>query len=58
MGGCSKGISRKLFLVYVCSDLKSGVSSVEINYEHIRHAGPPLWKFLCLLVPKFPRKIS
>ena len=26
---------------YVCSNLKSGVSSVEIDYEHIRHAGPP-----------------
>ena len=25
---------------YVCSNLKSGVSSVEIDYEHIRHAGP------------------
>ena len=30
----------------VCSNLKSGVSSVEIDYEHIRHAGPPLWKAL------------
>ena len=27
---------------YVCSDPKSGISSVEIDYEHIRHTGPPL----------------
>ena len=31
---------------YVRSNLKSGVSSVEIDYEHIRHAGPPSWKTL------------
>ena len=31
---------------YVCSNLNSGVSSVEIDYEHIRHAGPPQWKIL------------
>ena len=27
---------------YACSNLKSGVSSVEIDYEHIHHVGPPL----------------
>ena len=27
---------------YVCSNRKSGVSSGEIDYEHICHAGPPL----------------
>ena len=27
---------------YVCSNLQSGVSSVEIDYEHVRHAGPLL----------------
>ena len=38
---------------YVCSYLKSGVSSVEINYEHIRHAGPPLRKILFHLYQNF-----
>ena len=38
---------------YVCSDLKSGVSNVEIDYEHIRHAGPPLWKILFHLYQNF-----
>ena len=33
---------------YVCSNLKPGVSSVEIDYKHIRHAGPPLWKFFII----------
>ena len=30
----------------VCSTLKLGVSGVETDYEHIRYAGPPLWKLL------------
>ena len=34
---------------HVCSDLKSGVSSVKTDYEHIRHASPPYEKslFIC-----------
>ena len=27
---------------YVCPNLKTGVSSVEIDYEHVRHAGHPI----------------
>ena len=38
---------------YICSNLKSGVSSVEIDYEHIPHAGPPLWKILFHLYQNF-----
>ena len=30
----------------VCSRLKQSVSGVFIDYEHIRYAGPPPWKFL------------
>ena len=30
----------------VCSKLKSGVSGVVIDYEHIRFGGPILWKLL------------
>ena len=30
----------------VCASLKAGISGVEIDYEHIRFAGPPLWKVL------------
>ena len=30
----------------VCSKLKSGVSGVLIDYEHIRFGGPILWKLL------------
>ena len=29
----------------VCSKLKMGISEVDVDYEHIRFAGPPLWKF-------------
>ena len=28
----------------VCASLKAGISGVEIDYEHIRFAGPPVWK--------------
>ena len=38
---------------YVCSNLKSGLSSVEIDYEHVRYAGPPLWKILFHLYQNF-----
>ena len=30
----------------VCSILKLGISSVTLDYEHIRFAGPPLWHLL------------
>ena len=33
----------------VCSRLKPGTSSVLIDYEHISHAGPTLWRHLLLL---------
>ena len=38
---------------YVSSNLKSGVSSVEIDYEHIGRAGPTLWKILFHLHQNF-----
>ena len=38
---------------YVCSKLKSGDSSVEIDYEHIPHADPPPWKILSQLYQHF-----
>ena len=31
---------------FVCASLKTGISGVEIDYEHIRFAGQPLWKLL------------
>ena len=37
----------------VCSTLKLGVSGVEIDYEHIRYAGPPLWKLLYQLYQNY-----
>ena len=30
----------------VCSSLKSGISGITLDYEHIRFAGPPLWHLL------------
>ena len=33
--------------------LKLGVSGVEIDYEHIRYAGPPLWKLLFQLYQNY-----
>ena len=33
----------------VCSKLKPGVCGVLLDYEHIRYAGPPLWKLLFML---------
>ena len=33
----------------VCSNLKLGVSSVSLDYEHICFAGPTLWNHLFLL---------
>ena len=37
----------------VCSTLNLGVSGVEIDYEHIRYAGPPLWKLLFQLYQNY-----
>ena len=37
----------------VCASLKAGISGVEIDYEHIRFAGPPLWKVLFQLYQDF-----
>ena len=37
----------------VCCTLKLGVSGVEIDYEHIRYAGPPLWKLLFQLYQNY-----
>ena len=37
----------------VCSRLKPGTSGVLIDYEHISHAGPTLWKHLFLLYQDF-----
>ena len=37
----------------VCSTLKLGVSGVEIDDEHIRYAGPPLWKLLFQLYQNY-----
>ena len=30
----------------VCSSLKSGISGITLDYEHIRFSGPTLWHFL------------
>ena len=30
----------------VCASLKAGISGVEIDYEHIGFASPPVWKLL------------
>ena len=37
----------------VCSTLELGVSDVEIDYEHIRYARPPLWKLLFQLYQNY-----
>ena len=37
----------------VCSKLKMGISGVDVDYEHIRYAGPPLWKLLFKLYQNF-----
>ena len=37
----------------VCSRLKPGTSGVLIDYEHISHAGPTLWRHLFLLYQDF-----
>ena len=42
----------------VCSRLKLGVSGVSIDYEHIRYAGPSLWKLLFQLYQQFFKNFS
>ena len=42
----------------VCASLKAGISGVEIDYEHIRFAGPPLWKLLFQLYQDFFMNLS
>ena len=37
----------------VCSKLKLGVTGLCIDYEHIRFAGPPLWRLLLELYQNF-----
>ena len=37
----------------VCASLKAGIAVVKIDYEHIRFAGPPLWKLLFQLYQDF-----
>ena len=45
-------------IVQVCSTLKLGVSGVDIDYEHIRFAGPPFWKLLFQLYQAFFNNFS
>ena len=45
-------------VAFVCSWLKSGISGVQIDYEHIRFAGPPLWKLLFQLFQIFFKNCS
>ena len=40
-------------VAHVCSNLKSGVSGVSLDYEHVRFAGPTLWNHLFLLYRDF-----
>ena len=51
------GVLRELLefdeVVCVCSKLKLGVTGLRIDYEHIRFAGPPLWRLLFELYQKF-----
>ena len=45
-------------IAQVRSTLKIGVSGVEIDYEHIRFAGPPFWKLLFQLYQTFFNNFS
>ena len=40
---------------HLCSTLKLGVPGVEIDYEHIRFAEPPVWKLLFQLYQNFSK---
>ena len=37
----------------ICSNLKPGVSGVLLDYEHIRYAGPSLWRLLFHIYQQF-----
>ena len=53
---CTGALSQPLEyeeVAHICINLKAGVSGVSIDCEHIRFAGPPLWKHLFLLYQKF-----
>ena len=45
-------------IAHGCSTLTLGVSGVEIDYEHIRFAGPPFWKLLFQLYQTFFNNFS
>ena len=40
-------------VAFVCARLKSGTLGFQIDYEHTRFAGPPLWKLLFQLSQNF-----
>ena len=53
---CTGALSQPLEyeeVAHICTNLKAGVSGVSIDYEHIRFAGPPLWKHLFQLYERF-----
>ena len=53
---CTGALSQPLEyeeVAHICTNLKAGVSGVSIDYEHIRFAGPPLWKHLFQSYKKF-----
>ena len=57
-GGAMSELLEYEGIAHVCSTLKSGVSSVENDYEHIRFAGPPFWKLLFQLYQTFKNNFS
>ena len=57
-GGVLSKPSEYKEIAHVCSTLKLGVSGVEIDYEHIRFAGPPFWKLLFQLYQTFFNNFS
>ena len=52
-GALCKPLEYEDLVAHVCSRLKPGVASISIDYEHIRYAGPPLWKALFCLYKGF-----
>ena len=40
-------------VTFVCSKLKLGVTGLCIDYEHIRFAGPPVWRLLFEMYQNF-----
>ena len=58
---CTGALSQPLEyeeVAHICTNLKAGVSGMSIDYEHIRFAGPPLWKHLFQLYQKFFQNCS